>query len=176
MRRCQSSRPILRPTMDRPPGDGPAHEAGGLGRRGPVPIACARMSSGGRCPRRDNCGENRLNVNFVTIVTSNTDRSLVLGTLCNRETTQMGCKVLAIGDAREALELSCDCPSHEGQGQAWFDCGTYEGSLTLALVTGWTQRRNDKAVWLCPQCARKSYGRPRSRVNGQVRLVEVFGV
>jgi hypothetical protein len=86
----------------------------------------------------------------------------------------MGCKVFAIGDAREALELSCDCPSHrEGAGRAWFDCGTYESSLTLALVTGWMQRRNDKGAWACPQCARSIGGKPRSRVNIQTRLVEV---
>jgi hypothetical protein len=88
----------------------------------------------------------------------------------------MGCKVFAIGDAREALELSCDCPSHrEGAGRAWFDCGTYEGSLALALVTGWMQRRNNKGAWACPQCARKNDGRLGRRNNTQTRLAEVFG-
>ena len=86
----------------------------------------------------------------------------------------MGRKFFAIGDAREALELSCDCPSHrEGAGRAWFDCGTYEGSLTLALVTGWTQRRDNKDLWACPQCARKIEGRLRTRVNTQTRIAEV---
>ena len=75
----------------------------------------------------------------------------------------MGCKVFAIGDAREALELLCDCPSHEGEGRAWFDCGTYEGNLTLGLAAGWRKRRNDG--WACPRCTRKSEGKPRSRVK-----------
>jgi len=89
----------------------------------------------------------------------------------------MGCKVFAIGDAREALELSCDCPSHrEGAGRAWFDCGTYEGNFTLALAAGWKKRSHDKGTWACPQCARKINGKPRSRVNMQTRLVGVFGV
>jgi len=86
----------------------------------------------------------------------------------------MGCKVFTIGDAREALELWCDCPSHrEGVGRAWFDCGTYESNLTLALVSGWMQRQNDKGAWLCPQCASKIDGKSRSRIKTQARLVEV---
>jgi len=87
----------------------------------------------------------------------------------------MGCKIFAMGgDAREALELSCDCPSHrEGAERARFDCGTYESNLTLALVTGWKQRRNDKGAWLCPQCASKIDGKPRSRIKRQAKLVEV---
>jgi hypothetical protein len=89
----------------------------------------------------------------------------------------MGCKIFAIGDAREALELSCDCPCHgDAVGRAWFDCGTYEGSLTLALAAGWRKRSNDKGAWLCPQCARKIDGKPRSRVNTQTKLAEAFGV
>ena len=68
----------------------------------------------------------------------------------------MGHKIFAIGGAREALELSCDRPSHrQGAERAWFDCGTYESNLTLALVTGWMERRNKKGAWLCPQCASK---------------------
>jgi hypothetical protein len=86
----------------------------------------------------------------------------------------MGCKIFAIGGAREALELSCDCPSHrEGQGRAWFDCGTYETNLTLAFVTGWTQRRNDKGAWRCPQCARKDDGKLPGRVKSQIEAVGV---
>jgi hypothetical protein len=89
----------------------------------------------------------------------------------------MGCKVFAIGGAREALELSCDCPSHrEGAGRAWFDCGTYEGNLMLALAAGWKKRRKDKDAWACPQCARKIEGKTRSRVNMQTRIAEVFSV
>jgi hypothetical protein len=86
----------------------------------------------------------------------------------------MGFKVFAIGDAREALELSCDCPSHEGEGRAWFDCGTYEGNLTLGLAAGWRKRRNDG--WACPRCTRKIDGKPRNRVNTQTRRAEVFGL
>ena len=88
----------------------------------------------------------------------------------------MGCKVFAIGDAREALELSCDCPSHEGEGRAWFDCGTYEGNFTLALAAGWRKRNNDRGAWLCPRCGRKNDGKLRKRVDTLTRLAEVFGV
>jgi hypothetical protein len=86
----------------------------------------------------------------------------------------MGCKVFAMGDAREALELSCDCPSHcEGTGRAWFDCGTYESNLTLALVSGWVERRNKKGAWFCPQCVSKVHGKPRSRIRTQAVEVGV---
>jgi|307.fasta_scaffold1520205_1 hypothetical protein len=89
----------------------------------------------------------------------------------------MGIKIFAIGGAREALELSCDCPSHRDEaGRAWFDCGTYEGNFTLALAAGWRKRRNDKSTWACPQCARKNDGKPRSRFSTQTRLAGVFGV
>jgi hypothetical protein len=93
------------------------------------------------------------------------------------ETRQMGHKVFTIGDARQALELSCDCPSHrEGEGRTWFDCGTHEGNLTLALAAGWTKRRNVKDTWACPQCARKVEGKRRSRADMQTRFAENFGV
>ena len=83
----------------------------------------------------------------------------------------MGYKIFAIAGEREALELSCDCPSHhEGAGRAWFDCGTNEGNLALALATGWAQRRNDKGAWLCPQCAIKIDGK---RIKAQAKLVKV---
>jgi hypothetical protein len=68
-------------------------------------------------------------------------------------------------------ELSSDCPSHcEGTGRAWFDCGTYESNLTLALVSGWIERRNDKGAWFCPQCASKIDGK---RIKAQAKLVKV---
>lgn len=83
----------------------------------------------------------------------------------------MGCKVLAIGDVREALEISCDCPSHRGEARsAWFDCGTHEGNLMLALAAGWKRRRNNKDAWLCTQCARKIEGKLRSCGNTETVL------
>jgi len=86
----------------------------------------------------------------------------------------MGYKIFAIGGEREALELSCDYPSHrEGVGRAWFDCGTNKGNLALALVTGWTPPRNNKGAWLCPQCASKIDGKPRSRTTTEAKLVKV---
>jgi hypothetical protein len=87
----------------------------------------------------------------------------------------MGCKVLAIGDVREALEISCDCPSHRGEDRsAWFDCGTYEGNLTLALAAGWKRRRNNKDAWLCTQCARKIERKLRSCGNTETRFTRVL--
>ena len=34
--------------------------------------------------------------------------------------------------------------------KASFACGSYTGSLQLALASGWTER---KGAWLCPRCA-----------------------
>ena len=83
----------------------------------------------------------------------------------------MGYKIFAIAGEREALELSCDYPSHrQGPGRAWFDCGTNKGNLALALVTGWAPPRNNKGAWLCPQCASKIDGK---RIKAQLVKVGV---
>ena len=76
----------------------------------------------------------------------------------------MGLKIIEIGDTRAALELACDDSSHRHTGRAaWFDCGSHECNLILALTTGWTERRNAKGMWLCPECSRKRDGRTSAK-------------
>ena len=54
-------------------------------------------------------------------------------------------------DACEVL-LECDIVAHGERcaRKAWFACGSYAGSLQLALASGWTER---KGACLCPRCA-----------------------
>jgi hypothetical protein len=79
----------------------------------------------------------------------------------------MGLKIIKMGEAREALELACDYPSHGDSARAaWFDCGSQEGNLALALTTGWTERRNAKG-WLCPECSL----RRETRTNAKAKYV-----
>jgi hypothetical protein len=67
----------------------------------------------------------------------------------------LGLKSLNIGE-REALEIVCD-GAHRGEPPtAWFDCGSDLGNLALALVIGWTEWRNTKRKWFCPQCAHRN--------------------
>jgi hypothetical protein len=62
----------------------------------------------------------------------------------------MGVKIFGIGDGREAVELTCESPSHAGEARAaWFDCGSGSGNLSLAIAAGWMERRNAKGAWLC---------------------------
>jgi hypothetical protein len=69
----------------------------------------------------------------------------------------MGVKIFGIGDGREAVELTCDSPSHVGETRAaWFDSGSGSGNLALAIAVGWIERRNAKGAWLCPQCVQRN--------------------
>jgi hypothetical protein len=68
----------------------------------------------------------------------------------------MGLKVLQIVGDREALAVECDDPAHGDEIRtAWFDCGSHSDNLTLAIVAGWGERRNNRtSIWLCPSCVR----------------------
>jgi hypothetical protein len=69
----------------------------------------------------------------------------------------MGAKIFGIGDGREAVELTCDSPSHVGEARAaWFDSGSGSGNLALAIAAGWMERRNAKGAWVCPQCVERN--------------------
>ena len=68
----------------------------------------------------------------------------------------MGLRTIKIG-AREAVEIACDNAAHRGeQRTAWFDCGSDLNNFELATAAGWSERRDAREAWLCPQCARKN--------------------
>ena len=70
----------------------------------------------------------------------------------------MGLKTIEIGDAREALEIACDDRLHgRTPREAWFDCGSHECNVTLALAAGWTKRRT-AGTWFCPECSQRRDG------------------
>ena len=51
--------------------------------------------------------------------------------------------------------------------RAWFECGSHSNNLWLAMVAGWTERRNAKGAWLCPQCTHRNV---RERQGSPERL------
>jgi hypothetical protein len=80
----------------------------------------------------------------------------------------VGLKSFQIG-GRKALELTCDGAAHRSDPQtAWFDCGSGQGNLALAIAAGWAERRSPRPMWLCPQCAHKNtlkQSGPRNRAD-----------
>jgi hypothetical protein len=73
----------------------------------------------------------------------------------------MGLKVFKI--EREALQVECDDPKHDGVRTAFFDSGSVAGNLQLVITAGWTERWSDRAsLWICPQCVFKN-ARKRAR-------------
>jgi hypothetical protein len=84
--------------------------------------------------------------------------------LTNQGMHQMGLKIIKMGEARDALEFACDDASHHQTARAaWFDCGSQEGNLTLALISGWIERHPAKGMWLCPECSRKRDARTSAK-------------
>ena len=81
----------------------------------------------------------------------------------------MGLKVLQIVGDREALAVECDDPAHGDEIRtAWFDCGSHSDNLTLAIVAGWGERRNNRtSIWLCP--VMRSRARRPHTPGGHVR-------
>jgi hypothetical protein len=68
----------------------------------------------------------------------------------------MGLKSFQTNVGREALELECDGRGHRDKvPTAWFDCGSHSDNLGLALAAGWTERRNARGTWFCPQCTER---------------------
>ena len=81
----------------------------------------------------------------------------------------MGLHTIKIGE-RGAVELVCDNVAHHGKPPiAWFDCGSDLGNLTLAMAAGW-ERRDSKAMWLCPRCAEQDTKRDGVRNAGKAPL------
>jgi hypothetical protein len=88
----------------------------------------------------------------------------------------MGVKIIGIGDGREAVELTCDSPSHVGEaGAAWFDSGSGSGNLALATAAGWMERRNAKGAWLCPQCVERNTKKRGGSKNMPTNIVPTVG-
>ena len=80
----------------------------------------------------------------------------------------MGLKLWDIGVEREALEVECDSGAHGDKvRRAWFECGSHSNNLWLAMVAGWTERRNAKGAWLWPQCTHRNV---RERQGSPERL------
>ena len=83
----------------------------------------------------------------------------------------MGLKLWDIGVEREALEVECDSGAHGDKvRRAWFECGSHLNNLWLAMVAGWTERRNAKGAWLCPQCTHRN-ARKRQGERLDLRVV-----
>lgn len=79
----------------------------------------------------------------------------------------MGLKLWDIGVEREALEVECDSGAHGDKvRRAWFECGSHSNNLWLAMVAGWTERRNAKGAWLCPQTPERLDGLVQTVVPG----------
>ena len=88
----------------------------------------------------------------------------------------MGVKIFGIGDGREAVELTCDSPSHVGEARAaWFDSGSDSGNLALAIAAGWMERRNAKGAWLCPQCVERNAKKRGVSKNVPTTVVPAVG-
>jgi hypothetical protein len=88
----------------------------------------------------------------------------------------MGVKIFGIGAGREAVELTCDSPSHVGEARAaWFDSGSGPGNLALAIAAGWMERRNAKGAWLCPQCVERNTRKRGGSKNMPTKMVPAVG-
>ena len=81
---------------------------------------------------------------------------------------RMGINTFKISAEREALELTCDSPSHRDNApRAWLDCGSLSGSAWLADAVGWKEYRCKGATaWLCPRCSDARKARISSRPDG----------
>ena len=77
----------------------------------------------------------------------------------------MGINTFNISAEREALELTCDSPSHRDNApRAWFDCGSPSGNAWLAVTAGWKEYRcKGASAWLCPRCSDARNARISSR-------------
>jgi len=88
----------------------------------------------------------------------------------------MGVKIFGIGDGREAVELTCDSPSHVGEARmAWFDSGSGSGNLALAIAAGWMERRNLMGAWRCPQCVQRNVKKRGGCKNVPTNAVPTVG-
>jgi hypothetical protein len=81
----------------------------------------------------------------------------------------MGINTFNISAKREALELTCDSPSHRDNApRAWFDGGSPSGSARLADIVGWKEYRcKGASAWLCPRCSDARKARTSSRQDDE---------
>ena len=80
----------------------------------------------------------------------------------------MGINTFKIGAERQAVELTCDSPSHRDNApRAWFDSGSLSGNAWLADTVGWKEYRcKGASAWLCPRCSDARKARTLSRPDG----------
>jgi len=71
----------------------------------------------------------------------------------------MGLRTFIVYAEREAVEVACDARAHDNDNTrtAWFDCGSNDANLRLAMTTGWRTDGHDDAKWLCPGCADETH-------------------
>jgi hypothetical protein len=71
----------------------------------------------------------------------------------------MGLRTFIVSAEREAVEVTCDARAHDNDNTrtAWFDCGSNDANLELAIAAGWRAGVRDEAKWLCPQCAEEAH-------------------
>jgi len=67
----------------------------------------------------------------------------------------MALRTFIVYAEREAVEVTCDARAHDNDDTrtAWFDSGSHDANLRLAMTAGWRAGGHDDVKWLCPECA-----------------------
>jgi hypothetical protein len=84
----------------------------------------------------------------------------------------MALRTFIVYAEREAVEVTCDARAHDNDNTrtAWFDCGSHDANLKLAIAAGWRSDGHDDAKWLCPECADVAHRTERPAKSKRARL------